>query len=52
MKQFVSLILLIGVGLSGLNRLTAQSPQDQEVIRVRTNEVRLDIVVKDKKGGR
>jgi VWFA-related protein len=50
MKQFVSLILLIGVGLSGLNRLTAQSPQDQEVIRVRTNEVRLDIVVKDKKG--
>lgn len=50
MKQLVSLILLIGVGLSGLNQLTAQSPQDQDVIRVRTNEVRLDIVVKDKKG--
>ena len=50
MKQFVSLILLIGLSLSSLNYLTGQTPQDQDVIRVRTNEVRLDIVVKDKKG--
>jgi VWFA-related protein len=50
MKQFVSLILLIGLSLSGLNHLTGQTPMDQDVVRVGTNEVRLDIVVKDKKG--
>ena len=50
MKQFVSLILLIGLSLSGLNHLTGQTPTDQEIVRFGTNEVRLDIVVKDKKG--
>src|SRR5512138_1493019 len=51
MKQFVSLLLAIGLSLSLLNRSGGQTPQNQdEVIRVRTNEVRLDIVVKDKKG--
>src|SRR5262245_13250908 len=51
MKQFVSLLLAIVLGLATLNRTGGQTPQNQdEVIRVRTNEVRLDIVVKDKKG--
>jgi VWFA-related protein len=50
MKQLVSLILLIGLSLSVLNHLNGQALQDQDVISVRTNEVRLDIVVKDKKG--
>jgi VWFA-related protein len=51
MKQFVSLILAIGLSLSALDRIGGQTPQNQDdVIRVRTNEVTLDIVVKDKKG--
>jgi VWFA-related protein len=51
MKRFVSLLLVIGLSFSGFNRSRGQTPQNQdEVIRVRTNEVRLDIVVKDKKG--
>lgn len=51
MKRCVSLFLSIGLSLSVLNRVGGQTPQNQEdVIRVRTNEVRLDIIVKDKKG--
>src|SRR6185436_9538713 len=51
MKRFVSLFLAIGLSLSAVNRTGGQTPQDQEeVIRFRTNEVKLDIVVKDKKG--
>src|SRR5213594_476622 len=51
MKQFVSLLLAIGLSLSVLNRIGGQTAQSQdEVIRFRTNEVKLDIVVKDKKG--
>jgi VWFA-related protein len=51
MKQFMSLLLVIGLGLSVFNRIGGQTPQGQdEVIRIRTNEVKLDIVVKDKKG--
>ena len=51
MKQFISLLLAIGLSLSALNRTCAQTPQSQdEVIRFRTNEVKLDIIVKDKKG--
>ncbi|HEV8429648.1 MAG TPA: VWA domain-containing protein [Pyrinomonadaceae bacterium] len=51
MKQFVSLLLAIGLSLSALNRIGGQTPLSQdEVIRFRTNEVILDIVVKDKKG--
>jgi VWFA-related protein len=50
MKQLVSLLLAIGMNLSVFS-VGAQTPQNQdEVIRVRTNEVKLDIVVKDKKG--
>ena len=51
MKQFVSLLLAIGLSLSAIQGTSGQTPQGQdEVIRVRTNEVRLDVVVKDKKG--
>lgn len=51
MKQFVSLVLAIGISFSAIGRISAQTPQDQdEVVRFRTNEVKLDIVVKDKKG--
>ena len=49
MKQLVTLILAIALSLSILNRTGGQTPQSQDdVIRVRSNEVRLDIVVKDK----
>ena len=51
MKQLVTLLLAIALSLSILNRTGGQTPQSQDdVIRVRSNEVRLDIVVKDKKG--
>jgi len=51
MKQLVSLLLAIGLNLSVLNCINGQTPQSQDdVVRVRTNEVKLDIVVKDKKG--
>ena len=51
MKEFMSLILAIALCCASVGRLSAQTPQDQdEVIRFRTNEVKLDIVVKDKKG--
>ena len=51
MKQFLSLLLAIGLSLSAIQGTSGQTPQSQdEVIRVRTNEVRLDVVVKDKKG--
>ena len=51
MKQFLSLLLAIGLSLSAIQGTSGQTPQGQdEVIRVRTNEVRLDVVVKDKKG--
>jgi VWFA-related protein len=51
MKQFLSLLLAIGLSLSATQGITGQTPPGQdEVVRVRTNEVRLDVVVKDKKG--
>src|SRR6266511_4048611 len=51
MKYAVTLLLSLALAFSVLNRTGAQTPQNQDdVIRVRTNEVRLDIVVKDKKG--
>ena len=51
MKQLVSVLLAIALGLSVVSRTGAQTSQGQDdVIRVRSNEVRLDIVVKDKKG--
>ena len=51
MKQYLSLLLAIGLSLSAIQGTSGQTPQGQdEVIRVRTNEVRLDVVVKDKKG--
>src|SRR3954464_11244116 len=54
MKIFVSLLLLIIVSLSNSLSVIAQTPpqppQDEQVVRVRTTEVALDIVVKDKKG--
>ena len=51
MKKFVSLLLSIGLTGSTIIRVAGQIPQSQdEVIRIRSNEVRLDMVVKDKKG--
>src|SRR5215510_12482087 len=44
MKTFLSLLLVAALGLQ------AVSQEQDEVIRVRSNEVRLDVVVKDKKG--
>ena len=51
MKQFVTLLLTFALVFSVANRTHGQTPQNQEdVVRIRSNEVRLDIVVKDKKG--
>ena len=47
MRVFLSLLLIIWIGVSPV--LVCAQDQD-EVIRVRSNEVRLDVVVKDKKG--
>jgi len=44
MKSFLSLLLIVAIGLQ------AVSQEQDEVIRVRSNEVRLDVIVKDKKG--
>ena len=44
MKSFLSLLLIIAIGLQVV------SQEQDDVIRVRSNEVRLDVVVKDKKG--
>jgi len=44
MKSFLSVLVIIAIGLQ------AASQQQEDVIRVRSNEVRLDVVVKDKKG--
>lgn len=53
MKRFVGLLLLFALSLPFHVSVRAQTPatQDQdEVLRVRSNEVKLDVVVKDKKG--
>jgi VWFA-related protein len=51
MKRLVTVLLAIALGFSVLSRTGGQTPQGgDDVIRVRSNEVRLDIVVKDKKG--
>src|SRR5215210_5589344 len=56
MKMFVSLLLVMTLSLP-FNRpahgqtAPLQGQQDQdEVLRIRSNEVKLDVVVKDKKG--
>jgi VWFA-related protein len=53
MKTFVSLLLVLSCGLTFYYPSYGQTPspqQQDEVLRVRTNEVKLDVVVKDKKG--
>jgi VWFA-related protein len=53
MRAFVSVLLAIVVTLFPFGFVIGQEPSQQkpdDVLRVRTNEVRLDIVVKDKKG--
>jgi VWFA-related protein len=53
MKISVSLLLVVTLGLSPYGSVRGQTPPPQsqdEVVRVRANEVKLDIVVKDKKG--
>src|SRR6185369_9880972 len=51
MRSFLSLFLSITTAFSPVVVWGQTTAQDQdEVIRVRSNEVRLDVVVKDKKG--
>src|SRR6185295_2873134 len=52
MKALFSLLLIVSVGVPpALVFGQTPSAQDQDdVVRVRSNEVRLDVVVKDKKG--
>lgn len=51
MKTFLSFLLIVSIGFSPLLTRAQTPAQDQDdVIRVRSNEVRLDVVVKDKKG--
>ncbi len=56
MKSFLGLFLIVTTGLSpapfwGKTAGQTVAPQDQDdVVRVRSNEVRLDVVVRDKKG--
>ena len=52
MKSFPSLALIVITALSPSLNLaqTPAAPQQDEVVRFRTNEVRLDVVVRDKKG--
>src|SRR5438874_12457301 len=53
MKLAVSLLLVIILSFSSFDLVYGQTPtpQDQvDVVKVRANEVRLDVVVKDKKG--
>lgn len=51
MKLLISLFLSLNLGLLPLSVLAqTSSQQDDDVIRTRTSEVKLDVVVKDKKG--
>ncbi len=52
MKSFLGLLLIVTTGLSPAPvRGQSVTPQEQDdVVRVRSNEVRLDVVVRDKKG--
>ena len=51
MKIFLSLLLIVSTGFSPVLTRAQTPAQDQDdVVRVRSNEVRLDVVVKDKKG--
>ncbi len=53
MRTVVSLLLVAALSLPALGQTSpSQEPQkqDDEVLRIRSNEVQLDIVVKDKKG--
>jgi len=51
MKNFLSSLLIIVIVLSPAPVCSQTAAQDQdEVIRVRSNEVQLDVVIKDKKG--
>ena len=52
MKAFLSLALMLTTGVSPalIYAQTAPTQDQEDVVRVRSNEVRLDVVVKDKKG--
>ena len=51
MKAFLSLLLIVSTSFSTVLTQGQTPAQDQDdVVRVRSNEVRLDVVVKDKKG--
>ncbi|HWW73921.1 MAG TPA: VWA domain-containing protein, partial [Pyrinomonadaceae bacterium] len=52
MKTFAALLLALALSLPFLSPVRAQTPpaQDEEVVRVGSREVKLDVVVKDKRG--
>ncbi len=52
MKSLLSLVLIGTISFSAVSirAQTAPSQDQDDVIRVRSNEVRLDVVVRDKKG--
>ncbi len=52
MKPFLTILLAIAIGSSPCSvcSQTAGSQEQDDVVRVRSNEVKLDVVVKDKKG--
>src|SRR5215813_14116414 len=50
MKAFITVMVAIAVSVFPFRFVYGQSQEKPDVLRVRTNEVRLDVVVKDKKG--
>src|SRR3954452_20571198 len=55
MKKPAALLLVITLGLPFQHLILAQTPpaqnpQDEDVVRVESQEVKLDVVVKDKRG--
>ena len=53
MKKILSLLLTVGLSLSAIQGTSGQTPQGQDdVIRVRTNEVKLDVSRQATKKGR
>jgi len=51
MRQTLAILFVITLSVCPFRFLNGQEPQQpDDVVRIRSNEVRLDIVVKDKKG--
>src|SRR5215210_3100618 len=50
MKKSLVTLLVVTLLLPLYRPAAAQNPQDEEVVRVNSQEVKLDVVVKDKRG--